>query len=84
MLSLAGIDTSTFRGHSTRGSMTSVMARRGSSPAQILRQGNWSNLGVFQKYYDRYSEDSIEGKFNSIGNGKKEKLSFWTGVIKYL
>ena len=38
VLSLAGIDTSTLRGHSTRGSMPSVMAGRGSSPAQILRQ----------------------------------------------
>lgn len=71
VLSLAGIDTSTFRGHSTRGSMPSVMARRGSSPAQILRQGNWSNLGVFQKYYNRYSEDSIEGKLIQQVMGKK-------------
>ena len=61
-LSLAGIDTSCFRAHSTRGALPSVMARKGCSPHVILEQGDWKRLGTFQRYYNKPSDTSVEGR----------------------
>lgn len=62
VLSLAGINTSCFKSHTTRGVLPSQMMKRGSSPGQILAQGDWKHLGTFKKYYDRHSDTSIEGR----------------------
>ena len=62
VLSLAGINTSTFKAHSTRGALPSIMSARGASPHVILNHGDWRNLGTFKKFYDRHSDSSIEGR----------------------
>ena len=61
VLSLAGINANCFRAHTTRGALPSVMSRC-SSPQQILNQGNWSNLGTFEKFYNRFPDNSVEGR----------------------
>ena len=62
ILSLAGINTQTFKGHTMRGSLPSAMMKRGSSPGQIIAQGDWKHLGTFKRYYHRHSDSSIEGR----------------------
>lgn len=52
-LSDAGIDTSIFSAHSTRGAAASEAARSGISIDAILRAGDWSNETTFAKYYNR-------------------------------
>ena len=53
VLSLSGVDISTFGPHSTRGASVSEATRRGATPSQILAHGNWSNLGCYQRFYNR-------------------------------
>ena len=62
VLRLSGIDTSVFGGHSTRGASTSCLARRGASMVQILSAGDWTNLGTFQRFYDRTLADTPAGR----------------------
>ena len=65
VLELAGINTNSFKAHTTRGSLPSVLAKQGSSPSTILAHGDWKRLGTFQKFYERYSENSVEGRLIS-------------------
>ena len=51
VMSLAGIDTSYFKGHSTRGASTSKAKRRGANPNQLMLQGDWKNVTTFHKHY---------------------------------
>ena len=53
VMSLAGIDTTYFKGHSTRVASTSKAKRRGANPNQIVLQGDWSNVLTFERHYDR-------------------------------
>ena len=62
VMSLAGIDVSCFKAHSARGGAPSYQASRGASPGKILAQGDWMNLGTFQWFYERFSDNSVEGK----------------------
>ena len=47
VLSLAGIDTSTFSGHSTRAASTSKAKSLGVPSKEILKKGNWSRTSTF-------------------------------------
>ena len=71
IMSLAGINTTCFKPHSVRGIGPSLMSRKGSSPNSILEQGNWKNLGTFNRYYNRESEDSPAGRLILEVTGKK-------------
>ena len=62
VLYLSGVDTATFAPHSTRGASVSEAARRGASPAQIVAQGNWTNLGTYQRFYNREVHDTPIGQ----------------------
>ena len=62
VLRLAGINTSSFKAHSTRGALPSIMSARGASPQVILNHGDWRNLGTFKRFYDRHTDTSIEGR----------------------
>ena len=62
VLSLSGIDVSTFSAGSTRSASTSAAARFGASPEQIVRQGDWSNLGTYHRFYNRDLADSPVGR----------------------
>ena len=48
VLTLAGIDTNTFKAHSYRGNLPSNMAKRNASPGKILAQGDWQQLGILK------------------------------------
>ena len=53
VMGLSGFDISTFKPGSTRGASASMASRQGATPDQILRQGDWSNLGTYQRFYNR-------------------------------
>ena len=53
VMSLAGIDTSYFKGHSTRVAGVSKAKRRGANPNQLVLQGDWTNVSTFERHYDR-------------------------------
>ena len=63
-LSLAGVDTSTFKGHSTRSASTSKACAQGVPLKEILKRAFWSNKTTFEKKYkkDIISEGSFETK----------------------
>jgi len=53
ILSIAGIDTSIFKGHSFRGASTSKAVSLGVSLADVLKTADWRNAGTFAKFYKR-------------------------------
>ena len=61
VLSLAGIDTSIFKGHSFRGASTSKAVRLGVPLDIVLKTADWKNAGTFAKFYQR--ETSTVGQF---------------------
>ena len=61
VLSLAGIDTSIFKGHSFRGASTSKAVSLGVPLDVILKAADWKNVGTFAKFYQR--ETSSVGQF---------------------
>ena len=61
VLSLAGIDTSIFKGHSFRGASTSKVVSLGVPLDVILKAADWKNAGTFAKFYQR--ETSSVGQF---------------------
>ena len=62
VMSLAGLNTHSFLPHSTRGASVSAAARRGASVSQILNAGDWTNLGTYQRFYDRTIDDTPVGR----------------------
>ena len=62
VLALSGIDITTFKAHSTRGASTSAAARCGASPEQIMRHGDWSNLGTYDRFYNKDLADTPVGR----------------------
>ena len=53
VMSMAVIDTSYFKGHSTRVASVSKAKSRGATPEQIINQGDWTNINNFHRHYDR-------------------------------
>ena len=53
VMSMAGIDTSYFKGHSTRVASTSKAKSRGANPTQLMNQGDWTNISTFERHYQR-------------------------------
>ena len=62
VMHLSGIDISAFAPHSSRSASISEATRRGASPQQILSQGNWTNLGTYQRFYNREIHDTPIGR----------------------
>ena len=62
ILNAAGIDTSKFKAHSTRGASTSTALRQGASSAQILQLGDWSSECTFTRFYRRHVDGSDTGR----------------------
>ena len=56
VMSMAGIDTSYFKGHSTRVASTSKAKSRGANPTQIMNQGDWTNISTFDRQSDIMKE----------------------------
>ena len=53
VMQLAGIDTSKFSAHSTRGASSSAAAMSGVSMHQILETADWSSAKTFKQFYWR-------------------------------
>ena len=51
ILKQAGIDTSIFKAHSTRGASVSAAKNMGVTSREILDTANWSTESVFQRFY---------------------------------
>lgn len=60
LLTRAGIDTDTFKPHSTRGASTSKANKFGVSIKQIMNTANWRSRGTFEKFYNKPLETEIE------------------------
>jgi len=58
----AGIDTSIFKAHSTRGAATSAAAAPGITTADILKAADWSSESVFTKFYYKPLSSSVFGE----------------------
>ena len=58
----AGIDTSTFTAHSTRGTATSKAKRMGTSVGDILKAANWTSESTFGRFYNRPIEGVAFGR----------------------
>ena len=56
VLSSAGIDTSKFKGHSTRAASSSHLANNNINIKDIMLSVGWSNERTFQKFYHRPSD----------------------------
>ena len=57
LLGLAGIDTSIFKAHSTRGAATTAAHRKGVRVSDILQVADWSTESTFNRYYYRPNRD---------------------------
>lgn len=53
VLSLAGINTTIFQGHSFRSASTSKAESMGVSIEMILKTANWASSGTFSKFYQK-------------------------------
>ena len=53
MLSDAGVDTTIYSAHSTRGASASKAVSVGLSIEAILKTGSWASESVFSKHYNR-------------------------------
>ena len=61
IMTAAGIDTSTYKSHSSRAAGAAEMNARGMSVFQIVEKGHWSHrASTFQKFYARHIDDSNE------------------------
>ena len=75
VMELSGIDISTFKPGSTRGASSSMACRQGATPEQILRHGDWTNLGTYQRFYNRDVRDVPVGRL--ILQSSQCKFIFW-------
>ena len=71
VLSLAGIDTSKYKGHSTRGASASSAQVMGASLNAIMRNASWKDAKSFAVHYHKTIEDPGEAQraiLNTVGN----------------
>ena len=57
LLDSAGIDTTVFNAHSTRGASTSATSNMGITTNVILKAADWSSESVFQRFYYKPAEN---------------------------
>ena len=62
ILEQAGIDTSVFGAHSTRGASSSAEVRGGVTTEDILKAANWSSESVIQKFYHKTVNNAAYGR----------------------
>ena len=63
-MSRAGIDTTMFKGHSTRSASSSKAQRTGLPLTDIMQTANWSQAKTFHKHYNKCVKDA-SGDFAS-------------------
>ena len=81
VLSLSGIDVTTFKAGSSRSASSSAEARCGASPQQIVKHGDWSNLGTYQRFYNRELIDTPVGRL--ILSTSQCKLVCFKFILSY-
>jgi hypothetical protein len=52
-LSICGIDTSRYKGHSIRGAAASARINAGESVDDVMHCGRWKSMSVFKHFYER-------------------------------
>ncbi len=57
LLEEAGVDTTVYSAHSTKGASASKAAASGVAIENILRAGGWASESVFQKHYRRQVDE---------------------------
>uniref|UniRef100_A0A1X7VC53 Uncharacterized protein n=1 Tax=Amphimedon queenslandica TaxID=400682 RepID=A0A1X7VC53_AMPQE len=57
----AGIDSTIFRAHSTRGASASAEARGGVTLEEILKAANWNSESVFQRFCHKEVDQAAYG-----------------------
>ena len=62
VMEMSGIDTSKYAPHSSRGASISEATRRGASVDKLMKQGNWSNLGTYSRFYNRELDETPVGR----------------------
>ena len=73
----AGIDTSVFSAHSTRGAAASKAASAGVPIQSILNQGHWATESTFSKFYRRETsaeQNTIESAILEDANSESDWL----------
>ena len=65
MLGLSGIDTSTFKAHSTRAASTSKASDLGVPLSEIVKRGRWTNSSTFENFYKKPSNKTGDFNFES-------------------
>lgn len=63
LLTEAGINTSVFKPHSTRGACTSKANKLGLSVQQIMQKANWKSSNTFLKFYNKPIQDTHRDTF---------------------
>ena len=58
VLKEAGIDTDTFKAHSTRSAAASLAKKSGMSTADIMQLAGWSRASTFERFYNKPLEES--------------------------
>ena len=59
VLKEAGIDTSCFKAHSTRGASTSAAAAAGVTTQDIMKTADWSSATTFANFYNRSTQSEF-------------------------
>ena len=62
VMALAGIDVSHYKALSSQGASASAARRKVAFIPQILQTGDWSNLGTFQRFYERPLDSTLVGQ----------------------
>ena len=62
ILEEAGVDTSLFGAHSTRGASASAASSAGITTGDILKAANWSSESVFQRFYHKKVNKAVFGR----------------------
>ena len=82
-LECAGVDTSIFKGHSTRGASSSKATSSGVTVSDILQAADWSSAGTFQCFYHRQSSNrSAFGKTVLIGKASNLNVDIETEPLE--
>ena len=71
ILENAGINSSIFGAHSTRGASASAAFRAGITTSDILQAANWSSESVFQKFYHKEVDKAAYGRAVITQNSSK-------------
>lgn len=70
ILQVSGIDTRSFKSHSTRAAATSAAKRAEVPIKDIMSQAGWSNESTFNKFYNK-PVDQVESRFSVAVLGNK-------------